>query len=176
MKTVIYSIFLLFVFLFSSCKGNKENTASSAGSLVKITKTQVTGVVKNYIKQRFKNPIVSENEGLVRIQGDLELAIFDQNKIFIGKLDNDETPDAVVTYGYQKVGSMAYDRHLVILNSDSLRVVKDFQAVMKILEINSRRVIAEVDTTPIEINAIPCPSCQAVIHLKLAGDSLVREK
>ena len=56
----------------------------------------------------------------------MELAIFKQDRIFIGKLDNDETQDAVVTYGYQKTGSMAYDRHLILLNTDSLPDCKRF--------------------------------------------------
>ena len=106
----------------------------------------------------------------------METSIFKQEKIFIGKLDNDETQDAVVTYGYQKTGSMAYDRHLILLNKDSLRVINDFPAVMKIQEIASRRVVAIADTTPKEMNVAPCPSCQVLMQLKLQGDSLVREK
>jgi hypothetical protein len=176
MKTLIYSAFFLFIIMLSSCNGNKENAMSSAKPIVKVTKAEVTRVVKDYFKQKFKNPIISENEGLVRIQGDLELSIFRQDKIFIGKLDNDETLDAVVTYGYQKTGSMAYDRHLILLNTDSLRIVKDFPAVMKIQEIASKRVIAVIDTAPKQLNAAPCPSCQFLVQLKLQGDSLVREK
>jgi hypothetical protein len=176
MKTLIYSTCFLLIMMLSSCNGKKDNAMSSAIPHAKITKAEVTQVVKNYFKQKFKNPIISENEGLVRIQGDLELGIFRQDKIFIGKLDSDETQDAVVTYGYQKTGSMAYDRHLIILNTDSLRVVNDFPAVMKIEEISSRRLVAVTDTTPKELNAAPCPSCQVLMQLKLVGDSLVREK
>jgi hypothetical protein len=176
MKTTIYSVFFLFLMMLSSCNGKKDNAMSSSKPHVKITKDEVTRVVKNYFKQKFKEPIISENEGLVRIQGDLEISIFKQDRIFIGKLDNDETEDAVVTYGYQKTGSMAYDRHLILLNTDSLRIVNDFPAVMKIQEIASKRVIAETDTSPKELNAGPCPSCVVLIKLKLQGDSLVREK
>ncbi len=176
MKIVIYSTFFLFLIMLSSCTRNKENAVSSAKPPVKVTKAEVTRVLKNYFKQKFKNPIISENEGLVRIQGDMELGIFSEDKIFIGKLDNDETQDAVVTYGYQKTGSMAYDRHLILLNTDSLRVVNDFADVMKIEEIASKRVIAVKDTSPKELNADPCPSCQFLVQLKLQGDSLVREK
>jgi hypothetical protein len=176
MKTVIYTTFFLFIMMLSSCNGKKENAMSSAKPHALITKAEVTQVVKNYFKQKFKNPIISENEGLVRIQGDMEISIFKQDRIFIGKLDNDETQDAVVTYGYQKTGSMAYDRHLILLNADSLRVVHDFAAAMKIEEIASKRVIALADTTPEEFNVAPCPSCQVLIQFKLVGDSLVREK
>jgi hypothetical protein len=176
MKTVIYSTFFLVLILLSSCNGKKNNEMSSAKPHIKITKAEVTQVVKNYFKQKFKEPIISETESLVRIQGNMEISIFKQDRIFIGKLDNDETEDAVVTYGYQKTGSMAYDRHLILLNKDSLRVVTDFPAVMKILEISSRRVIAEIDTTPKVFNVSPCPSCLELIKLKLQGDSLVREK
>ena len=176
MKTVIYSTFFLFIVMLSSCNGKKENVMSTVKPPVKITKTQVTQAVISYFKQKFKNPIIGENEGLVRIQGDMEVCIFKQDKIFIGKLDNDETQDAVVTYGYQKTGSLAIDRHIILLNTDSLRVVSDFPAVMKIQEIASKRVIAVVDTTPKEVNTPPCPSCQVLVQLKLEGDSLVREK
>ena len=176
MKTVVYSTLFLFVIMLISCNGNKENAMSSAKPPVKITKAEVTQAVKNYFIQKFKNPIISENEGLVIIQGDMEISIFKQDRIFIGKLDNDQTQDAVVTYGYQKTGSMAYDRHLILLNTDSLRVVNDFAAAMKIEEIASKRVIALADTTPKEVNIAPCPSCQVLIQLKLVGDSLVREK
>jgi hypothetical protein len=176
MKNVIYSIFILFLVLLSSCNGKKDNAMSSAKPPIKITKAEVTRVVKNYFKQKFKEPIISENEGLVRIQGDMETGVFKQDRIFIGKLDNDETEDAMVTYGYQKTGSMAYDRHLILLNKDSLRIVNDFPAAMKIEEITSKRVIAETDTSPKELDAEPCPSCLVIIKLKLQGDSLVREK
>jgi hypothetical protein len=176
MKTVIYSTFFLFVMMISSCNGKKDNTMSSAKPHAKITKAEVTEVVKNYFKHKFKEPIISENEGLVRIQGDMETAIFKQEKIFIGPLDDDGTQDAVVTYGYQKTGSMAYDRHLILLNKDSLVVVKDFPAVMKIMDIESKRVIIETDTTPNEPKAAPCPSCIVLMKLKLQGDSLVRER
>jgi len=176
MKTVIYNSFLLFIILLSSCNGKNENVVSSEKPLVKITKAEVTRAVKNHFRQRFKDPIFSENEGLVRIQGDMELALFRQDKIFIGKLDNDETLDAIVTYGYQATGAMAFDRHIILLNKDSLRVVNDFPAVMNIQEIASRTVIALEDTSPKELNAAPCPSCQVLIQLKLQGDSLVREK
>lgn len=176
MKTVIYCTFFLFTMVLFSCNGNKNNPISSAKPEVKITKDLVTRTVKNYFKQKFKEPIISENEGLVRIQGYMETGIFKQDRIFIGKLDNDETPDAIVTYGYQKTGSMAYDRHLILLNKDSLRVVNDFPGAMKIVEIASKRVIAETDTTPKEVNAKPCPSCIVLVRLKLQGDSLVREK
>jgi hypothetical protein len=176
MKTVLYCTFILFTLVLSSCNGKKGNPISSSKPNAKITKAEVTRVVINYFEHKFKEPIISENEGLVRIQGYEETGIFKQDRIFIGKLDNDETPDAVVTYGYQKTGSMAYDRHLILLNKDSLRVVNDFPRVMKIVEIASNRVIAETDTTPKEVNAKPCPSCIVLVRLKLQGDSLVREK
>jgi hypothetical protein len=176
MKTAIYSTFFLFILLLGSCNGKKDNMTTSAKPHDKITKAEVTQVVIKYFKQKFKDPIISENEGLVRIQGFMETSIFKQDRIFIGKLDNDETQDAVVTYGYQKTGSMASDRHLIILNKDSLQVVNDFPAAMKIQEIASKRVIALTDTTPKEVNVAPCPSCQVLIQLKLQGDSLVREK
>jgi hypothetical protein len=176
MKTLIYSCFFLFIILFNSCNGNRENATPSANSPVKVTKSEVTRVVKNYFKQKFKNPIISENEGLVRIQGDMELGIFREDKIFIGKLDNDETLDAIVTYGYQATGAMAFDRHIILVNKDSLRVINDFPAVMAIQEIASGKVIALEDTSPKELNVGPCASCQVLIHLRLTGDSLVREK
>jgi hypothetical protein len=176
MKTLIYSTFILIIMIISSCNGKKDNSMSPAQPPAKITKDEVAQVVKNYFKQKFKEPIISENEGLVRIQGNMELAIFKLDKIFIGKLDNDETQDAVVTYGYQKTGSLAYDRHLILLNTDSLRIVNDFPAAMEIKEIASKRVIALVDTTPKKLDTNPCPSCQFLVQLKLQGDSLVREK
>jgi hypothetical protein len=176
MKTTIFSTFFLFILMFSSCNGKKDNGMSSAKPHDKITKAEVTQVVIKYFKQKFKEPIISETEDLVRIQGFMETSIFKQDRIFIGKLDNDETQDAVVTYGYQKTGSMAYDRHLILLNKDSLLIVNDFPAAMKIREISSRRVVAVADTTPKEMNVAPCPSCQFLIQLKLQGDSLVQDK
>jgi hypothetical protein len=173
MKTLIYSTLIIFIMMLGSCNGKKDNVMTSRGPNANITKAEVTRVVINYFKHKFKEPIISEGEGLVRIQGDMEISIFSQNKIFIGKLDNDATQDAVVTYGYQKTGSMAYDRHLILLNSDSLRVVNDFAAAIKIQEIASKRVIAQADTAPREV---PCPTCQVLIQFKLVGDSLVREK
>jgi hypothetical protein len=176
MKTLLFSTLFILTVMFSACNGNKDKAMSSAKPHANITKAEVTRAVINYFKHKFKEPIISENEGLVRIQGDMEISLFKQDKIFIGKLDNDDTQDAIVTYGYQKTGSMAYDRHLILLNTDSLRVVKDFPAVMKIQEIASKRVIALIDTTPKEVNTAPCPSCQVLLKLKLEGDSLVREK
>ncbi len=157
MKTLTCSILFLFLIILTSCDGKKKNAMTSADPHVKITKAEVTGVVKNYFKQKFKDPIISENEDLVRIQGFMETGIFKQDRIFIGKLDNDETDDAVVTYGYQKTGSLAYDRHLILLNKDSLRIVNDFPAVMQIQGIVSRKLIAVTDTSPKELNADPCP-------------------
>jgi hypothetical protein len=176
MKTVINCAFFLSILLFISCNGKKEQAISSSVPNEKITKAEVTQVVINYLKNKFKDPIISENEGLTRIQGYMETAIFKQDRIFIGKLDSDETQDAIVTYGYQKTGSMAYDRHLIILNKDSLRVINDFPEVMKIEEISSGKVIATKDTTPKKLDTQPCPSCIVMIKLKLQGDSLVLEK
>lgn len=176
MKTVIYSTFILIIVIISSCNGKKDNAKSTVQYHAKITKTEVVQVVKDYFKHKFKEPIISENEGLFRIQGNQEIAIFKEDKIFIGKLDNDDTQDAVVTYGYQKTGSLAYDRHLILLNTDSLRIVNDFPAAMEIKEIASKRVIALVDTTPKKLDTNPCPSCQFLVQLKLHGDSLVMEK
>jgi hypothetical protein len=176
MKTLIFKTLLLFLIFFPSCNGNKENSASSAKHTVQTTKTEVSRVVINYFRQKFNQPIISENEGLTRIQGDMEIAVFKQDRIFIGKLDNDETLDAIVTYGYQKTGSLAYDRHIILLNKDSLQIVNDFPAVMQIQEIASRRVSAVVDTTPKKLDTSPCPKCQFLVQLKLQGDSLVMEK
>jgi hypothetical protein len=176
MKTFRYGIFLLMIMLPGSCIGKRDHAGSSVKPHANITKAEVARVVKNYFKQKFRDPVISENEGLVRVQGFMEMGIFSEDKIFIGKLDNDETQDAVVTYGYQKTGSMALDRHLILLNTDSLRVVKDFPRAMTIQEIASRRVIAVADTSPRELNAQPCPSCRMLIEFRLAGDSLVRVK
>jgi hypothetical protein len=176
MKTTIYSTIFLCFMVLCSCNGKKNDPAPSEKSHAKITKAEVTRVVKNYFKQKFKEPIISENEGLVRIQGDMEIGIFKQDKIFIGNLDNDETQDAMVTYGYQKTGSMAADRHLILLNTDSLRVVKDFPAAMEIKEIASHMVLALVDTSPKQLDSRPCPSCQFLKQLRLQGDSLVQVK
>jgi hypothetical protein len=71
---------------------------------------------------------------------------------------------------------MAFDRHIILVNKDSLMVVNDFPAVMAIQEIASGKVIALEDTSPKELNVGPCASCQVLIHLRLTGDSLVREK
>jgi len=176
MKTILIRILFFSILVLGSCNGKKEKGTSSTQPSVKLTKAEVTRVVKNYFRQKFNDPIISENEGLVRIQGEMELVIFNQNKIFIGKLDKDETLDAIVTYGYEKTNDYAYDRHLILLNQDSLRIVNDFPAAMKIEEITARRVIALIDTSHYDLPHAPCASCQVLMQLRLEGDTLVREK
>jgi hypothetical protein len=173
MKTDIFKVAIMVVLTLSSCNGKWPNSLSRKNH-GKITKAQVTRVVEDYFMHKFKNPVKGENEGLVRIQGDQEICLFKQDKIFIGKLDEDDTDDAIVTVGYQKTGSQAYDRHLILTNRDSLKVVRDFALPIDIQLISKRTVITTMDTSPREMNAGKCPSCRFLVDFKLQGDSLVR--
>jgi hypothetical protein len=172
MKTIFFSCLFFSVLIFTGCR-QKEEPKKSPGT---ITKAQVAAAAKDYFMHKLKNPVGGENEGFYRIQGDEEMVLFGNNKIFIGKLDNDETEDAVLTYGYSKTGQMAMDRHLVLLNDSGLHVVSDFPKTMTIEGINSRMVVAVVDTGTHYFNSKPCPSCSVEQEFKLVNDSLVRVK
>ncbi len=169
MKTFFHVCFAISVFLSASCTHQKEPQKATGN----ITKDQVAAAVTEYFKHKLKNPVAGENEGFYRIQGDEELCLFSRDRIFIGKLDDNETEDAIVTYGYEKTGQQAIDRHLILLNDSVLHVVKDFPYAMTIKGINSRTIVAMVDTGKRDLNTIPCPSCRELQQLKLVNDSLV---
>jgi len=168
MKTAFYTSCIFYLVIFIACSGkNKSNQSHN-----KLTKDEVSGVVKEYLTNKLKNPIEGENEGLIRIQGDEEVCIFSRDKIFIGKLDNNESEDAIVTYGYQKTDEMATDRHIILLNDSVLHVVNDFQYAMTIQGISSRMIIALVDTGKKAMNTAPCALCRELREYKLNGDTI----
>ena len=169
MKTLIPVCFLFAVLLAIGCGQSKQPKQSPE----KLTKAQVASAVKEYFMRKLRNPVAGENEGLYRIQGDQEICLFSLDKIFIGQLDSNNTEDAIVTYGYEKTDQMAIDRHLILLHDSTLHVVKDFPYAMTVRGINSRMVVAVVDTGKKDLNAIPCSACQELQQLKLVNDSLV---
>ena len=171
MKTLFTLVFAFFI-LLSCGTGTQQENAVSESSRLKLNKSQVSAAMKKYLETKFTNPVSAENDGLIRVQGDGALGIMQPYGIFIGKINEDESEDAMVTYVYEETGKPAVTRHVVFLNTDSLRAVTELESDFNILAISKKTIITKIRTDAKD-TPMPCKLCSDTVKYILKGDELV---
>lgn len=174
MKNLIYLGCL--ALLISGCKGtvNQNDNALTGTIPVKPEKKQVVEATRDYLMATVKNPIVSENSGLYRIQGTGEVYIFDPSGVSIGKLDEDDKDDAVITCTYESTGNDITKRLLILMNKDSLTVVTALTSDLSVLKISDKILYVERSTAPEDDpGVVPCSACVDTLRYRMVSDSLI---
>ena len=173
MKKLTYYSAILFAGFACSSPQPKTNTDSDFS----ITSKKILETTESYLSGQLANPSIgTEPNGIIDIKSPGMLFQVNPYDINIGKLDEDNTDDALVTYTVAPEGVPKYQKHLIILDRDGYKVVKDFRLEFKVMQIANRRVFAERPKISNDSPAHDCSHCKENVQYRLAGDSLVQVK
>ena len=173
MKKLMY--FSAILFAGFACTSHQQKTNSE--SEFEVTSKKILETTENYLSGKLANPTIStEPDGVIDIKSPGMLFTVNPYDINIGKLDEDNTDDALVTYTVSPEGEPKYQKHLIILDRDGYKVVKDFRLEFKVMQIANRRVFAERPKISNDSPAHNCSHCKENVQYQLAGDSLVQVK
>lgn len=170
MKKLTYYSAILFAGFACSSPQPKTNTDSDFS----ITSKKILETTENYLSGQLSNPSIgTEPNGIIDIKSPGMLFQVNPYDINIGKLDDDNTDDALVTYTVSPEGEPKYQKHLIILDRDGYKVVKDFRLEFKVMQIANRRVFAERPKISDDAPTHNCSHCKENVQYQLTGDSLV---
>ncbi len=171
-KTIFLTCLIV---LAAGCKQPAEQkTEISADKTIKVTSTAVMEAARNYLQQSVSNPIVSEIDGLLRIQGIGETYILESGAILTGRIDDDNREDAIATCRYEKTGEEVTKAHLILLNPDSLQVITAVTLDMEMMSITNGTIqVLRSTLPPDDPGLVPCPVCVDTLYFRLQNGEFV---
>ncbi|MBN2814236.1 MAG: hypothetical protein JXQ80_09180 [Bacteroidales bacterium] len=173
MKNLSY-LLLLSVLLYA-CKHDSGSAKKvEAVPTIKVSADAVMKAAKDYLQQSVSNPIVSEIEGLLRVQGVGETYILESGAVLTGRIDDDNREDAIATCRYEKTGEEVTKTHLILLNKDSLQVVTAVTLDMEMMSIaNGTIQVLRSTLPPDDPGIVPCPVCVDTLYFRLENGEFV---
>jgi hypothetical protein len=167
------SVFIFcLVLAIISCNTKKNTVVNDNSNFGAITKS-IIETTKSYLSKGLQNPKISyENNGGLNISGDGVIYRIASSDINFGLIDEDSTPDAIVSYEIIPEGKAKYRKHLLMLNKGEMKVIKDFASEMIVMQISNRVVFAEIPKYGSNSPLHTCNECKDHVKYKLSGDSL----
>jgi hypothetical protein len=117
-----------------------------------------------YLDQQLVDSKISvDTMGIVTLADKQEEFKIDPFKIVFGQIDTNHRVDAVIPVFTFRNGSIIWIQHFVLLDSDnSYRIIKNFNDILKVIEIRDHQIVAEVSTVSPDSPGFGCSQCRVV--------------
>jgi hypothetical protein len=168
------NIFILFIFpLLFSCSDNKSGLRNSADLRIK---QEVIDLATSYVNGKFKAPAKTvDKDGIITISENQTSYIIDPAKIYMGRIDDDDSDDAIISIDYYHGQYLVLTEHLFLLNTGSkLNFIRAIESDMKILSIKDRVITAEIYTKSRNSPLANCSLCKEVVKYRFKSGELVK--
>lgn len=101
--------------------------------------------------------------GIITLADKQEEFKIDPGRFVFGQIDTNQTVDAVIPVFTFRNGSIIWIQHFVLLDSDnSYRIIKNFNDILKVIEISDYQIVAEVSTVSPDAPGFGCNECKVV--------------
>ncbi len=150
-------------------------TCRSGLSEMKIRK-QAFSIAQDYSSGQVSNGRkIPERDGIILIQSESKRYIIDPSKIYVGCLDNDSLPDALVTLFSYERNRPEFVEHLVIKNTGKkMELLTAIESDMRIIRVKDGIITAEIHTRPKSSPLYNCRSCMEIVKYRFNLGELVR--
>jgi hypothetical protein len=165
---------IIFLIILSSCKFQRSEDIKLQSSGVENT----LRYVKNMLGIKYKSHQIEEDQlGNVYVRFESTVAVIKKADVFLGKLNDDELQDAVVSYVVVKGNILLSTNHLILLaKNDSFQLCKEIRKEMKVQKIENKILFTEQSKITYDSPNYGCQSCKFIVKYKLEGDTLIAVK
>ncbi len=170
MKTRRFIISLVIIAsLLAGCSSNDKTPDARI-------RKKVAAIAEKYVSAQLKSPKKSVSPtGIIAISDDQRKFIIDPSKIFVGLIDEDSDPDALVSVVSLRGQDLDLTEHLVILKKNGkYLLIKSIESDMNVLEVKDRVITAQIHTRPRNTPLYWCSSCLEIVKYRYQGGELVK--
>ncbi|NSW95221.1 MAG: hypothetical protein HPY62_10995 [Bacteroidales bacterium] len=140
----------------------------------KIIKKAIYIAEEYAIKQLREGMNRSEREGVIIFADDQKKFIIDPGKVYVGQINEDNEPDAIVTVDrYQGQFQIVSEQIFIFSTGKGYEFNTSIESDMRILDLKDRIITAEVPTHSRNSPLFHCPSCREVRKFKFIKGELV---
>ena len=170
-----YLLFIPVLFLLAACNSSTKKAAAPDNTNFGYVSSKVIEVTRSYLAAKLPHAVISTNsDGLLSIQSpELGFEVAPQG-INLGQIDEDASLDAIVSFVVSPAGKPKYSCQLLMLNKDSLKVIREFKSELRVMQISNRIVWGEIPNHGPDTPLHGCNECKVTVKYKLSGDSLQR--
>jgi hypothetical protein len=167
------SVAFNFCFIVVICLLSVTSGCSGKSQEIK-TREDAIKIAENYAGNQLSDPRTTIlKDGTITIGDSGKSYIIEAGRVFVGNIDADNTPDAIVTVTSYSGTELLLNEHLVMINtSGKLLLIKAVESDMKILAIKDRLVVADVPTHSRNSPLFNCPKCREVIKYRFINGDL----
>lgn len=165
----------MFIGLLPSCNQNGTSGPEKNKTEIKTAEEAILAV-ETYLKNQLGDAqLAVGNDGLIAISGDGSGFVIDPTSLVIGRIDDDDFPDAIIAVSVLKGQVLEAYEHLILLQIDGkFVVIRTLNDVLKIIGIKDRIITAEVSTVSPDSPGFGCAECKEVVKYKFNNGSLMR--
>jgi hypothetical protein len=156
--------------VLASCYRNSAPEKTSENKI----KKRVLEIAETYASKQLKNPEKTVSPtGVITINDEERKYIIDPSKVFIGLIDDDSNPDALVSIASFRDQKLDQIEHLVILKTNGkYMLIKSIESDMNILEVKDRIITAQIHTRPRNSPLYWCSSCLEIVKYRYQNGQL----
>ena len=155
---------LLLLLVLCSCSENDQRIRKQA---IKIAGEYASGNITDAGRKVLEN-------GLITIGNDLKTYVIDTSKIYIGNIDQDSLPDAIISIFPFENNYEVTTEHLIAINNDGkLMLIRTVESDMRIISLVDGIITAEIPEHQRSSPLFNCPSCWEVVRYRFVNGDLI---
>ena len=168
-----FSVFSL-IFLLSLCSRNTGEKRFSGLEEKKIRKNALA-ITEDYIAKQLKEDKTrNEYDGVIVLGDDQKKFIIDPERIYVGLINEDEKPDAIVSIERFNGQYQTVSEHLFIFKTgNKYELLTSVESDMRILRLEDNIITAEVPTHSRNSPLFHCPTCREIKNFKFIKGELI---
>lgn len=160
------------------CCTQNSGTGKIKSSTEKRIRIQAIDVAEGYIMNQLKDAKKNiSGDGFIMIGDTLKTYVISPANIFIGLIDDDSKPDAIVSLDSFVKGYQVTSEHLIMINTGSkIKFNRAIESNMKIIEIKDKLITVNIPEHSRNSPLFNCSSCQEVVKYKFLNGNLVKKE
>lgn len=171
-KTGLLIITLL---IFTSCTDNLKTGEGESRSERKVRK-QAVSIAEDYAMNQLNTTNKKVTKiGIITISNEQKMYAINPSKILIGKIDDDNQNDAIVSLDTYNLHYQTTSEHLILIQTDGkLKLNRVIESDMSILGLKDRVITAEIHTHSRNSPLFNCSSCKEVVNYQFRSGDLIK--
>jgi hypothetical protein len=173
----ILSPLFIIICLFTGCWQNSGQGKIKSSTEKKI-RTQAIAVAEGFIMNQLKDAKKNiSGNGYIMIGDSLKTFVISPSNIFVGLIDDDSKPDAIVSLDCFVKGYQVTSEHLIMINSGGkIKLNRAIESNMKVIEIKDKQITVNIPEHARNSPLFNCSSCQEVVKYKFLNGELVKKE
>jgi hypothetical protein len=171
----LLSLLFIIICLLPCCTQN-SGAGKIKSSTEKKIRTKAIVVAEEYIMNQVKDAKKNISaDGYIMIGDSIKAFVISPSNIYVGLIDDDSKPDAIVSLDCFVKGYQVTSEHLIMINSDGkIKLNRAIESNMKVIEIKDKLITVNIPEHARNSPLFNCSSCQEVVKYKFLNGDLVK--